>query len=99
ACFSTLNEPSGELEPSPRRQLADPATFRGALGSTHRGIMSTVAAIEHTLTRDAGWLFLKLGESVARVFRTAVILRPKLPALVPDEPKADLPLFYSRWRS
>jgi uncharacterized alpha-E superfamily protein len=97
--FINLNETYRELESYTRRQLADPATFRGALGSTHRGIMSTVGAIEHTLTRDAGWLFLKLGESLERVFRTAVILRTKLPALVSDEPKVDLPLFYSQWRS
>jgi uncharacterized alpha-E superfamily protein len=66
---------------------------------THRGILSAVGAIEHTLTRDAGWLFLKLGESLERVFRTSVILRTKLPALVATEPKIDLPLFYSQWRS
>jgi uncharacterized alpha-E superfamily protein len=58
-----------------------------------------VGAIEHTLTRDAGWLFLKLGESLERVYRTTVILRTKLPALVTAEPKVDLPLFYSQWRS
>jgi uncharacterized alpha-E superfamily protein len=97
--FINLNETYRELEMQNRRQLADPATFRSAMHSTHRGIMSTVGAIEHTLTRDAGWLFLKLGESLERVFRTAVILRVKLPALVAAEPKVDLPLFYSQWRS
>jgi uncharacterized alpha-E superfamily protein len=97
--FINLNETYRELEGYPRRRLADPATFRGAMQSTHRGILSTVGAIEHTLTRDAGWLFLKLGESLERVFRTAVILRTKLPALVAAEPKIDLPLFYSQWRS
>jgi uncharacterized alpha-E superfamily protein len=33
------------------------------------------------------------------VFRTVVILRTKLPALVATEPTVDLPLFYSQWRS
>jgi uncharacterized alpha-E superfamily protein len=97
--FINLNETYRELEGYTRRRLADPATFRNALQSAHRGIMSTVGAIEHTLTRDAGWLFLKLGESFERVFRTTVILRTKLPALVANEPKTDLPLFYSQWRS
>jgi uncharacterized alpha-E superfamily protein len=97
--FINLNETYRELEGYSRRRLADPATFRSAMQSTHRGILSTVGAIEHTLTRDAGWLFLKLGESLERVFRTAVILRTKLPALVAAEPKIDLPLFYSQWRS
>ena len=97
--FINLNETYRELEGHTRRRLSDPATFRSAMQLTHRGILSTVGAIEHTLTRDAGWLFLKLGESFERVFRTAVILRTKLPALVEAEPKTDLPLFYSRWRS
>ncbi|HEY7868934.1 MAG TPA: alpha-E domain-containing protein [Methylomirabilota bacterium] len=97
--FINLNETYRELEGQPRRRLADPAAFRGAMQSTHRGILSTVGAIEHTLTRDAGWLFLKLGESLERVYRTTVILRTKLPALVTAEPKVDLPLFYSQWRS
>jgi uncharacterized alpha-E superfamily protein len=97
--FVNLNETYRELEVQNRRQLADPATFRSALTSTQRGIMSTVGAIEHTLTRDAGWLFLKLGEALERLFRTVVILRVKLPALVAAEPKIDLPLFHSRWRS
>ena len=97
--FINLNETFRELETQTRRQLADPATFRSALQATHRGLMSTVGAIEHTLARDAGWLFLKLGESLERVFRTVVILRTKLPALVAAEPTVDLPLFYSQWRS
>lgn len=96
--FVNLNDTYRELEGYTRRQIADHATFRGALGATHRGILSTVGAIEHTLTRDAGWLFLKLGESLERVYRSAVILRVKLPALLSPEPKIDLPLFYSRWR-
>ena len=97
--FINLNETYRELEGQTRRALADPAAFRSAMQSTHRGLMSTVGAIEHTLTRDAGWLFLKLGESLERVFRTVVILRTKLPALVATEPTVDLPLFYSQWRS
>ena len=97
--FINLNETYRELEAQNPGQLADPAAFRSALTSTQRGIMSTVGAIEHTLTRDAGWLFLKLGEALERVFRTVIILRVKLPALVAAEPKIDLPLFYSRWRS
>jgi uncharacterized alpha-E superfamily protein len=98
-CFINLNETYRELEAYNRRRLSDPATFRTAMQSTHRGILSAVGAIEHTLTRDAGWLFLKLGESLERVFRTTVILRTKLPALVATEPKIDLPLFYSQWRA
>ena len=57
------------LQPPPPRRI--PPTFRTAIAVTHRGILSAVGAIEHTLTRDAGWLFLKLGESLERVYRTA----------------------------
>jgi len=94
--FVTLNETFRELEAYNRRQMADPPTFRTALAGTQRGILATAGAIEQTLARDPGWLFLKLGESMERVFRTAVVLRVKLPSLVAQEPKIDLPLFHTR---
>ena len=97
--FVSLNETYKELEAYNRRQMADPPTFRSALAATQRGILSTAGAIEQTLARDPGWLFLKLGESMERVFRTAVVLRVKLPTLMAQEPKVDLPLFYTRWRA
>jgi uncharacterized alpha-E superfamily protein len=96
--FVNLNETYRELEGSNRRQLVDLPSFRNTLSATHRGILSTAGAIEQTLARDSGWLFLKLGETLERVFRTAVVLRVKLPALSPQEPSVDLPLFLSRWR-
>jgi uncharacterized alpha-E superfamily protein len=97
--FVSLNETYRELEGYTPRQIADPPTFRSALAATQRGILSTAGAIEQTLARDPGWLFLKLGESLERVFRTAVVLRAKLPALLASEPKMDLPLYHSRWRA
>jgi uncharacterized alpha-E superfamily protein len=96
--FVNLNETYRELDGSNRRQLRDLPSFRNALSAVHRGILSTAGAIEQTLARDPGWLFLKLGESIERVFRTAVVLRVKLPALSPATPTVDLPLFLSRWR-
>jgi len=95
--FVNLNETYRELEAYHRLPM-DLPTFRNALSESHRGILSTVGAIEQTLSRDPGWLFLRLGESLERVFRTAVVLRAKLPALSTREPTVDLPLFYSRWR-
>jgi uncharacterized alpha-E superfamily protein len=97
--FVNLNETYRELEGYDSRHVADRPTFRDALAATHRGILSTVGAIEQTLARDPGWLFLELGGSLERVYRTAVVLRTKLPALWSQEPAIDLPLFYSRWRS
>src|SRR5262249_29496123 len=98
--FVNLNETYRELEGYSKRPIADLATFSSALADTHRGILSTAGAIEQTLARDPGWLFLKLGESLERVFRTAAVLRIKLPRLSVREPAAaDLPLYLSRWRS
>ena len=96
--FVALNETYRELEACTRRQLADPPTVRSVLAATQRGILSTAGAVEQTLARDPSWLFLKLGESMERVFRTTVVLRAKLPALLSQEPKIDTPLYYTRWR-
>jgi uncharacterized alpha-E superfamily protein len=97
--FVNLNETYRELEGYHSDRVADRPAFRDALAATHRGILSTVGAIEQTLARDPGWLFLELGGSLERVFRTAVVLRTKLPALSAQQPETDLPLYYSRWRS
>ena len=95
----SLNDTWRDLEAYTRRPSLDAPAFRDALSQIHRGIRSTVGAIEHTLTRDQGWLFLKLGESVERISRTALVLTAKLPALLVHEPKADIPVYYTRWRS
>jgi uncharacterized alpha-E superfamily protein len=97
--FVNLNETYRELEAYDSRQVADRPAFRYALAATHRGILPTVGAIEQTLSRDPGWLFLELGSSLERVYRTAVVLRLKVPALSAQAPEIDLPLFHSRWRS
>ena len=96
--FVNLNETYQEMEAAAKRKISDTPTFRGALSTAQRGILSTVGAIEHTLTRDPGWTFLKLGESLERVFRTATILRMKLPSLMAAKREADLPLVQTRWR-
>jgi uncharacterized alpha-E superfamily protein len=97
--FVSLNDAWRDLETYTHRPSLDAPMFRDALSQIHRGILSTVGAIEHTLTRDQGWLFLTMGESLERVLRTATVLRVKLPPLQAPEPKLDLPLFYSRWRA
>ena len=96
--FINLNETYRDLEMQAGRPPGDRPALRAALSTTHRGILSTVGAIEHTLSRDAGWLFLRLGEALERVYRTAVILRAKVPSLLGPDAKADLPLHVSRWR-
>src|SRR5262249_57618858 len=69
----------------------------GGVGGSEGGILWAGGAIEETLARDPGWLFLKLGESMERVFRTAVVLRAKLPTLL-AETTVDVTLFDTRWR-
>ena len=97
--FLALNETFRALEAHARRGLGDPPSFRDALTSTHKGLFTIVGAIEHTFTRDQGWLFLKLGEALERVYRTALILRAKLPGLAAAEPRADVALYYTQWRT
>lgn len=97
--FVTLNETYRTLEARAAGGLADQADVRDALSATHTGLMSIVGAVEHTLSRDQGWLFLKLGESLERVYRTAAVMRAKLPGLLTPPPDTEIPLYYSQWRS
>jgi len=97
--FLTINETFRTLESHARRGLADLPALRDALGATHRGLFTTIGAIEHTFTRDESWLFLKLGESLERVYRAALVLRAKLPGLGAAEPRADVTLYYTQWRT
>jgi len=97
--FVTLNETYRALEAHASDGSADRPDVRGALSTTHTGLLSIVGAVEHTLSRDQGWLFLKLGESLERVYRTAAYLRAKLPGLLTPPPDTDIPLYYVQWRS
>ena len=97
--FMSINEIFHTVEAAARKGLTDLPGLRDALASTHKGIFSVIGAIDSTFTRDEGWHFLKLGESVERVYRAALILRARLPALLAAEPRTDVPLYYSQWRS
>jgi uncharacterized alpha-E superfamily protein len=97
--FVAINEMFRALEGYEKKGLSDVPGLRDALGSTHKSLFTIVGAVEHTMTRDEGWLFVKLGESMERILRAALILRAKLPALTLPEPRADLPLYYTRWRT
>jgi uncharacterized alpha-E superfamily protein len=97
--FVTVNETYRALEAHAGAGLVDRADIRDALAATHTGLLAIVGAVEHTLSRDQGFVFLKLGESLERVYRTAAVLRAKLPALLAPPPETDIPLYYSQWRS
>jgi len=97
--FLTINETFRTLDAHSRRGLTDPTALRDALSATQKGLFATIGAIAHTFGRDESWLFLKLGESLERAYRTALVLRAKLPALGGSEPRADVALYYTQWRT
>ncbi|NNL85527.1 MAG: alpha-E domain-containing protein [Myxococcales bacterium] len=95
--FLSLNTTYNELQRRTRRALVDPADAIEIVRSAHARILSIVGAMDHTLSRDEGWNFLKLGEAMERVVRTALVLHAKLPNLMTED--IDLPLVYARWRT
>jgi uncharacterized alpha-E superfamily protein len=97
--FVVLNETFHALEAWERKPPADGPGFRDALTSTQRDLFSIVGAIGHTLPRDEGWRFLRLGESLERLYRSTYVLRTKLPGLLTRVPAADLPLRQTQWRA
>jgi uncharacterized alpha-E superfamily protein len=97
--FLAINETYRALEAYNRRGLADVPAFRDALTTTQTGVFTIVGALDHTFTRDENWHYVRLGESLERLYRTTLILRAKLPGLLTAEPRTDLPLYYTQWRT
>lgn len=96
--YSDLNECHLDLERLRRRGLRDPVAARSEVARINRSVITILGSIEHTLSRDQGWTFLKLGEAMERTRRTLLVLQAKLPALSSQAERSDLPLFYARWR-
>ena len=97
--FVVLNEVFHALESWEKKPPSDVPGLRNALTITHRGLFSIVGAIGHTLPRDEGWRFLRLGESLERIHRSAYVLRTKLPGLLTAPAGADAALQQTQWRS
>ena len=97
--FVVLNEVFHALESWEKKPPADVPGLRSALTSVHRSLFSIVGAIGHTLPRDEGWRFLRLGESLERVYRSAQVLRAKLPGLLAPVEGADVALQQTQWRT
>ena len=97
--FVALNETFRALEAWEKKAPGDVPGLRDALTSTHRGLFSIIGAIDHTLPRDEGWVFLELGETLERLYRSAYVLRIKLPRLLTPSAAAGLPLQPARWRT
>lgn len=97
--FMNLNETHRELRELGRKGVRNAAQAHDLAGKTHRGILTTLGAIEHTLTRDQGWTYMKLGEAMERTQRSLLVMRVQLPALAKLESEVDPSLFYAGWRS
>lgn len=97
--FASLNECHLDLERLRRRRLRDPVAAQNEIARVHRTVLEILGSMEHTLSRDQGWTFLKLGEAMERTRRTLMVLHAKLPGLHSAAGRADLPLFNARWRS
>jgi uncharacterized alpha-E superfamily protein len=97
--YVVLNETHRALEVWERKPPPDLPGLRDALTSVHRGVFSIVGTIDHTLPRDEGWLFLRLGETLERLNRAAFVLRAKLPGLLVPPAASDVPLYQAGWRT
>jgi uncharacterized alpha-E superfamily protein len=97
--FVALNETFHAVEARERKPPSDVPGLRDALTETHRGIFSIVGAIAHTLPRDEGWKFLRLGEALERLYRSAYVLYAKLPTLLDGDSAPDVPLHHAQWRA
>jgi uncharacterized alpha-E superfamily protein len=97
--FLRLNETYRAFEQQTPHTFKDLPAARAALSATQTGLLGIAGAIEQTLSRDDGWVFLKLGETLERVSRAAATLRAKLPALLAPPAPTEIPLYYSQWRS
>lgn len=96
--FLDLNESHRELDRLSGEIPGDPVRALDDVGRTHRAIRTILGAIEHTLSRDEGWHFMKLGEAFERTQRTLWVLGTRLPGLA-QLGAGDLPLFYGLWRA
>ncbi|MCB8933020.1 MAG: alpha-E domain-containing protein [Fimbriimonadaceae bacterium] len=96
--FTTLNETHRELRDR-RKGLRNAVQAHDLASHTHLGILTMLGAIEHTLTRDQGWTYMKLGEAMERSQRSLLVMRVQLPVLSTIEHEVDPSLFYAGWRS
>ncbi len=97
--FLAINEVYRALEEYELRGMPDLPAYRDALTATQKGLFTVLGAIDNTFTRDESWRFFKLGEGLERLYRTTLILRVKLPALLTAGPHVDAPLLHTQWRA
>lgn len=94
-----LNESFRKLSAIKPSSIKDPGVAQEVATNTHNSILTTLGAVEHTLTRDEGWNYMKIGEAIERTQRTLFVLKTRLPNLARWEGDLDNPLYYASWRS
>lgn len=91
-CYRRLTE----IRPG---QMTDLGVALEVASNTHNSILTTLGAVEHTLTRGQGWNYMKLGEAMERTQRTLFVLKTRLPSLARWADQADMPLGFASWSS
>ncbi len=94
-----LNESHRQLNSIKPNAIADPGVAQEVAAKTHSSILTTLGAIEHTLTRGEGWNYMKIGEALERTQRTLFVLKTRLPTLAKWRGDSDSPLYSASWRS
>lgn len=96
--FVDLNQSYRDLQRLSKEMPTDPVSALDEVGTTHRGIRTILGSIEHTLSRNESWNFMKLGEAIERTQRTVWLLNARLPGLGALHDR-DLPLVNGLWRA
>lgn len=96
---TNLNEAHRRLSSHRTNSIKDLGVAQDIGWRTHNSILTTLGAIEHTLTRDEGWNYMKLGEAIERTQRSVLVLRTRLPNLLRWQENTEDPLYYASWRS
>lgn len=94
-----LNESYRNLNAIKPKSITDPSIAQAIATTTHNSILTTLGAIEHTLTRDEGWNYMKVGEAIERTQRTLFVLKTRLPNLAQWDDETENPLYFASWRS
>ena len=94
-----LNESQRRLKRYTARGFKDESKAVEFVALTERSILTTLGAIEHTLTRDQGWAYHKFGEAMERTQRTLFVLGARLPQAQAGHETAPGPLDFANWRS
>lgn len=90
-----LNEMYHAMVSARQAVALNPARLTDFTEATHKDILTLLGAIEHTLTRDQGWTYMKLGEAMERTQRTLKVLELKLPNLRAAHKTNDLSMSFA----